>query len=444
MNVQLKSPTYFFISDLHIGGDGKLNFCHFEGELIQFLKEIGQHPGPVELIIIGDCFGLWEMQSTPVEEKILRLTETHPLLFHQLRQTGEKLRITLLPGNHDHEMTWATSYPEQLRNYNIHLQPTESLTREIGGRRLWIEHGNQHDPFNRFEEFGSRVATPLGYFIVAEVAARAGRLSKNSKNEWIQDLESVYPNEDIPLWLLSNYFFKELTPLLRWIVFPFLLLFSLSLFIVAGMKLERLGMLQTNIFQQRLGEIIGFPGKVVDLILVVNEVVILLMVALSVPIILIILDFRRTLRAYGVDTENSLKLTKDHHFVKAAQDVFNSHPDVAVYLYGHSHIPSLTKIEDRFIINTGTWLKRLVRTQPFTGLFPPIFVGCYHLNYFKIEETEDGDIRINYRQIPKALKNELTIMERLLILGRNRKDLQTIPNETIIQGAKKRLTRKSA
>ena len=29
---------YFFISDMHIGGDGELEHCDFEAELIEFLN----------------------------------------------------------------------------------------------------------------------------------------------------------------------------------------------------------------------------------------------------------------------------------------------------------------------------------------------------------------------------------------------------------------------
>jgi len=37
------STEYFFISDLHIGGDGLLNECEFEPELITFLRELERH-----------------------------------------------------------------------------------------------------------------------------------------------------------------------------------------------------------------------------------------------------------------------------------------------------------------------------------------------------------------------------------------------------------------
>ena len=50
-------PTeYFFISDMHIGGDGELQNCDFEIELIDFLKQLERKHG-AELIIKGTPSG---------------------------------------------------------------------------------------------------------------------------------------------------------------------------------------------------------------------------------------------------------------------------------------------------------------------------------------------------------------------------------------------------
>lgn len=49
---------YYFISDLHIGGDGELGQVHFKEEMIIFLKSLESHYKDTELIIAGDAFGL--------------------------------------------------------------------------------------------------------------------------------------------------------------------------------------------------------------------------------------------------------------------------------------------------------------------------------------------------------------------------------------------------
>jgi UDP-2,3-diacylglucosamine pyrophosphatase LpxH len=53
------SATYYFISDLHIGGDEALGVCDYEAELIAFLEQLSERREEGELFIIGDIFGLW-------------------------------------------------------------------------------------------------------------------------------------------------------------------------------------------------------------------------------------------------------------------------------------------------------------------------------------------------------------------------------------------------
>src|ERR1700691_2483810 len=91
--------TYYFISDFHIGGDGDLDQCDFEGELIAFLRRITEGPLPAELIIIGDAFGVWELTEVKDDANVQRIARTHRELFEQFRETGRRIRITLVPGN---------------------------------------------------------------------------------------------------------------------------------------------------------------------------------------------------------------------------------------------------------------------------------------------------------------------------------------------------------
>jgi UDP-2,3-diacylglucosamine pyrophosphatase LpxH len=48
---------YYFISDLHMGGDGQLQHCDYASELIAFLKKLEREGPDTELLIIGDTFG---------------------------------------------------------------------------------------------------------------------------------------------------------------------------------------------------------------------------------------------------------------------------------------------------------------------------------------------------------------------------------------------------
>src|SRR5215208_8336542 len=104
----------FFISDMHIGGDGALHNIDFEDELIQFLKSLEQEQD-AELIINGDAFGLWEFTTLEGTEKLEALIKQQPRLFEQFRKTGEKVPITLMPGNHDYELACYPQYVDRLK-----------------------------------------------------------------------------------------------------------------------------------------------------------------------------------------------------------------------------------------------------------------------------------------------------------------------------------------
>ena len=98
------SATYYFISDLHIGGDEALGICDYEEELIDFLKELAAKPERAELLIIGDIFGLWEFTDIKGPEKLKAVMEQFPLIFKALQDTGRTVKITMIAGNHDYEI----------------------------------------------------------------------------------------------------------------------------------------------------------------------------------------------------------------------------------------------------------------------------------------------------------------------------------------------------
>ena len=152
-------PIYYFISDLHIGGDDALGVCEFEDEFVNFLRELSAKPDEdIELIIVGDAFGLWEFTKVEGTDKLEVLVGQFPRIFETFRKVGNAIRITLLAGNHDYELACYPEFVDSLKAYNIHLEQTPAITRKLGDRRLWIEHGSQHDEANRVLDYGNPYA----------------------------------------------------------------------------------------------------------------------------------------------------------------------------------------------------------------------------------------------------------------------------------------------
>jgi UDP-2,3-diacylglucosamine pyrophosphatase LpxH len=427
------SMTYYFISDLHIGGDEALGVCDYEEELIGFLERLATQPEEAELFIIGDIFGLWEFTDIEGLEKLNKLIEQFPRIFQALQQTGETIKITMLPGNHDYEIACYPEFVEMLRPYNIHLEQTPAITREINGKKIWIEHGNQHDAFNHMPDFGNPYAQPVGYFITSSVVSTAGKHSKFGRYNWLKDIQSVYPSEQIPYWVLSNYFYHEMSPYLRWLILPFLLLSGLELFVLGGAALEWFGITDTNIFlNNRLFSSLGIIGNLVQLILIVNTVLLVNFVVVAVPLYLIWRDFRATLKRFRIVLDPAeLSSEKEQQYLDAAQKVFDHDPDTRIFIYGHTHFPSVRQFGHRAVINTGTWLKRLDDVKTRFRFLPKIYVPFFCLNYFRISET-GSRIAIDYHQIHKDPPPDLTLLQRLLIYKNRGQAQDSIPKRTLL------------
>jgi UDP-2,3-diacylglucosamine pyrophosphatase LpxH len=414
-------PIYYVISDLHIGGDEQLEHVEFLDELLALLERLEESEEKTELLINGDAFGLWEFTRIEGLAKFDALVESYPELFAQLRATGESVPITLLPGNHDHELVAYEGYVERFAEYNVELVPEKSITRPIGERTIHFEHGMQRDPNNRIEDFGNPYATPLGYYYNTLVTSRAGQLSDRGRYNWLKDVQAVTPTERMPVWLLSKYFYREMNPLLRYSIVPFLLLFNISaiLAVLAGLDLAGVWSMPIEQGTAFLGQF-GTAGTALWWFVTVNVAVAGLLLLVGIPIYLIRRDLRQTIDRFGI-FETELTVDPNEPYEDAARDVFEAHPETAVFCYGHTHRPVLEEIDGGLVVNTGTWLKRLHRRDGITGLLPPVFYPSFQLCAVRIALEPDGEgIGVEYERIekPNPAAEELTLTERLLTLGR--------------------------
>ena len=196
------ADVYYFISDLHIGGDEQLQQVDFLDELLSFLQGLEESDEDAELIVNGDAFGLWEFTEVEGAEKFDALLDRYPELFEQFERTGRETPITLIPGNHDYELAAYPEYVDRLAEYNVTLEQAVSIERRVGESLVHVEHGMQEDPNNRIPDFGNPYANPPGYFVNRQITSRAGRLSGRGKYNWLKDIQAVTPMTEIPDWLL--------------------------------------------------------------------------------------------------------------------------------------------------------------------------------------------------------------------------------------------------
>ncbi|SEH16675.1 putative phosphoesterase [Natronorubrum sediminis] len=424
-------PVYYVISDLHIGGDEQLGQVDFLEELLAFLERLETTDEDAELVINGDAFGLWEFTEVRGVAKFDVLLERYPELFEQLRATGDSIPITLLPGNHDSELAAYEEYVERLAEYNVDLVQAESITRPVGDRTIWFEHGHQQDSNNRFEDFGNPYERPLGFYYNTLVTSRAGQLSDRGRYNWLKDVQAITPTERVPRWLLSKYFYREMNPLLRYAVIPFLLLFNVSvvLAVLAGLDVAGVWRMPVERTDAVLTQL-GFVGEAVHFLLVVNAAVAGVLLLAGVPIYFILRDFGKTVDRFGV-LETDLTVDPDEPYERAAREVFTDRPETAVFCYGHTHRPLVREVDERLLVNTGTWLKRLHRRDVITGVLPPVFYPSYQLCVVRISAVSEG-VAVGYEEIEKASPSadEITRTERLLTLGQA--PPPALPDRTVV------------
>src|SRR5699024_8314002 len=164
---------------------------------------------------------------------------------------------------------------------------------------------------------------------------------------WLKDIQSVASLKDIPSWMTSNYFYKEMGILLRYILLPFLLLFSLSVLVFAAGLLESAGFVDFNIITGNRFFLSLRPfGELLDFILAVNGAVVSFLLLLAVPLYFIIRDLRGAMSRYNlmVSDESGTILGVDKApYLDVARRVFEAHPEVSVFIFGHTHRAILDK-----------------------------------------------------------------------------------------------------
>ena len=430
------ATEYYFVSDLHLGGDGELRHCDFVPEFVQFLRELEVRGGEAELIIAGDTFGFWELTSVTGIAKLDRVIEDHPEIFAALRETGQKVRITLMAGNHDYDLACDPAFGSRLREYNIVLDPSVSVRREMLGRTIWVEHGQQADPLNSSPDYGNRFALPVGYFITETIVAGASRFSSFGRGNWLKDIRSV-ATEQIPDWTLSNYFYREMGWIIRAVLSVFLVLLTVTLVAMGAEALRKLGVLNVNVvLDNPFMRSLGFVGNVFNIVVFVNMIILFFMLVVAIPEFVVLHDIRTTLRRFQITSGGvaALAVQSNQPYLDRAQAVFSEHPDTAVYLFGHTHDAFVERAGDRVVVNLGTWLKILARVPVRFGYMPAVYYPSFRLNYVHVRAV-GSQIVIGYVEIPKAPRRELTWLQRIVTLGKKGAARRAIPAETIIETA---------
>jgi UDP-2,3-diacylglucosamine pyrophosphatase LpxH len=411
------SSRLIIISDLHIGGDSEMEDFECENELISFLEHLEKEKLPLELIILGDFFDLWNYKKDN-DNKVGEAIKRWHKLFEAVRKLGQKIKITLIPGNHDHELVYNKKYQNELEKYNITLDINQYFKREFNynGKKFRIigEHGNQVEPGTAFPDFNMPTDSSLSYHIYNLFVHKFLKIGNEKKRpSWLKGLENV-DVELIPYWLISKYFYHEIGPILRMIIVPMLILFSIAIpyfifdlitdYYQPKFLMPLLSFMDTNLFMKAIIFIIYF-----------DMVIVLLLFILS----FLRKDFYKRLKSYGVVSLSEIIISKHNAYLEKAVKVTsgdNPYKQKAdMYVTGHTHSAELKKDEKNSFIfaDTGSWRQLIHRMKAYFS-FPPVFYPYFELTYLSLS-TDSKDLKIELRSWPKEFTPNLTILEKIAI-----------------------------
>jgi UDP-2,3-diacylglucosamine pyrophosphatase LpxH len=161
------------VSDLHLGAGDQLEEFAADDELAAFVQDYAGSGEPTELILNGDTFeflqslppGIDDYEWSPVaaERRLALILAAHQRPVAALRAFVKRpgCQLTVMIGNHDFELHYAAA-KHTLRAALGLAEDDERLrfATRYEGCGIYLVHGNQFDPWNRFVYFDG-IAEPF-------------------------------------------------------------------------------------------------------------------------------------------------------------------------------------------------------------------------------------------------------------------------------------------
>jgi UDP-2,3-diacylglucosamine pyrophosphatase LpxH len=394
-----------FLSDCHIGGDEGRDIFESPGDLAALFDSLGDHRGPVELILAGDFFDLLRISDVPEGENRASATISRPEyrdLFAALRRfgAGPDRTVVYMPGNHDAEAWWNHEIRAELEGSGLVHEFALSYTAAFESEPEWIvycEHGNEFDPSNTIRDYDNPLDTPLGSHVVTDITPRVpgGWMFGGGT---LRDIDRVFPLAIIPEWLAVRLYYAVVTQLVRWLLLPLVLLY-------AGHALVRGGS-SVDVFIE-LGYDVGVLLLVFGLVVVVGG-----------------RTAKRAIRssAAGVGRVDEAALIRSRLEGGEPPPLADRlSTEVGIFVSGHTHAPALTRFRtptgrQGAIVNSGCWLRQL---QPQTARLgvPPVFVSRFVQTHVRASLV-NGTIEVELWEHPRPSVQRMRVAERLAVAGR--------------------------
>ena len=360
------------VSDLHLPVVATPTSTSVADELAGVLDSFA---GPGAFIIAGDGF---EMLAGPPD--VAKILDAHPQLTESVvRFAGQQDRhVVVLSGNHDGQLAWDGDSASVLRDRlcvdifalicNL-VVPTDE-----GPQRIRVVHGNQSDPYNRFDDPWSPVDTPFGHHVVRDLLPELElRQSPGSLLEGVQWLDG-----DVADFMGSRLFYRKIVGKLWLLAVPFVAVLLLRLLSFApGLH----GLLHHHAQHWLLAF-----GLLVAFIVIVA----------GVAAMATLLRVNRALRETAVSARSDPATHNAPARAEAARLVTQGY---AGMISGHTHEPELSVVGVGFYANTGSGTCSVV-PRPSRLRLPHPFVTMHRFSYIEIHGSSVLELKLWLRELP--------------------------------------------
>ena len=209
-----KDARVLVLSDIHLRLPMTKELEIIQASLVERISELSRYKNAI-LVFNGDIFELWEQSSQTVEENIVGFED----LTKAIREfSGPSHQVIFTVGNHDDAIIIKKSNAQALKKLWA-AQVMTSLELEMNNKLVLVEHGHEHDSYNKSGEEGKTHGKTL-------VKSTLPKLIKHAPTLFI-GIGDVVNRAYLPSYVLSRLIYGLVVP----IVMPITLIFCIYFYL---------------------------------------------------------------------------------------------------------------------------------------------------------------------------------------------------------------------
>jgi UDP-2,3-diacylglucosamine pyrophosphatase LpxH len=404
-----------FVSDVHLTGGGPVADFGATDELVELLGDLAGHDGDALLLLGGDILDLLQAGGTAIEavDRVLAAPDAQGVAAASRALSARPgATVVYLVGNHDSALAWDDEARRKVAaafgidRFALHARVA---VHTVDGDVVTVlaEHGHALDAYNRHADPYDPLDSPAGDHVVQEVVNRFDLLAPERPDLALDQIDNVRPSAAVPIWLVSNFFYRFLRRTLRRFALPLTGLFVLLHLPVATLVLRDLRL------HRRSEEVARLTDRAIVWLFAIVVVDLILFVALAA---FLGRSLRDAAAVYG-GTPDSDEVDRARRAAAMGELLTVRDPAASVLLAGHTHRSLLVPGgHGRVVADAGCWIQGLVPVRAWFSL-PPVFVAAYPCTWLQVLPAVGG-VQVSLWERPLAVGHRLSILERLVMRGR--------------------------